>query len=105
MEMTDEEALEKHVIYKLWHEAIAKAFAPDKINQSQLGNEEYLHKGHLHWHLVPRYRRPVQFAGSDFQNDDAQSQKLSYALVHKRIVYPPEIRLKIKEELLKHWPE
>ena len=101
-ELADEEVLEKHRIYCLWRKAIAKAFNPDKINQAQLGNEEHIHKGHLHWHFVPRYRRPIQFAGMEFQSDTPETQKLTYALVHKRKVYPPEIRRKIKEELLKY---
>jgi len=101
-ELTDEEVLEKHRIYCAWREAIAKAFNPDKINQAQLGNEEYLHKGHLHWHFVPRYRRPITFAGTAFQYDDAESQKVIYSDVHKRIVYPVEIRKKIKQEILQY---
>lgn len=101
-ELTDEEILEKHKIYCLWRKVIAKAFNPDKINQAQLGNEEHIHKGHLHWHFVPRYRRPIKFAGLEFQSDNPETQKLSYALVHKRKVYPPKIRQKIKEELLRH---
>ena len=100
VELTDKEATEKHNIYCLWHKAIMQAFHPDKINQAQLGNEEYLHKGHIHWHFVPRYRRPITFAGATFQNDDAESQKVIYSDVHKRIVYPVEVRQKIKEKLL-----
>ena len=88
VELTDEEALEKHKIYCMWREAITKAFNPDKINQAQLGNEEYLHKGHIHWHFVPRYRRPIMFARTTFQSDDEKSQRVIYSDVHKRIVYP-----------------
>jgi diadenosine tetraphosphate (Ap4A) HIT family hydrolase len=105
MEMNDEEILEKHKIYCLWRKAITKAFNPDKINQAQLGNEEFMHKGHLHWHFVPRYRRPITFSGIEFQSDTPESQKLSYGLVHKRKVYPQEIRNKVKEELLKYLHE
>lgn len=101
-ELSDEEALEKHHIYRAWRKAITQAFNPDKINQAQLGNEEYLHKGHLHWHFVPRYRRPMRFANTDFQSDDAESQKLSYGLVHKRIVYPIEVRKRIKDEIVRY---
>ena len=101
-ELTNEEILEKHKIYCFWREAIDKAFRPDKINQAQLGNEEHIHRGHIHWHFVPRYRRPIYFAGVEFQSDTSETQKLNYALVHKRKVYSPEIRKKIKEELLKY---
>jgi diadenosine tetraphosphate (Ap4A) HIT family hydrolase len=101
-ELTDKESLEKHRLYKLWKSAVTKAFSPDKINQAQLGNEEYLHKGHIHWHFVPRYRRPMHLFGVEFQSDNAESQKICYSLVHKRIVYPVEIRQKIKEAIAKN---
>ena len=103
IELTDEEAAEKHAIYCLWRKAVTKAFNPDKINQAQLGNEEFLHKGHLHWHFVPRYRRPITFAGSSFQSDDEQTKKVIYSDMHKRTVYPINVRKKIKEELLKNF--
>ena len=103
VELTDEEAAEKHAIYCMWRKAITKAFSPDKINQAQLGNEEFLHNGHVHWHFVPRYRRPITFAGASFQSDDAESQKVIYSDVHKRIVYPVAVRQKIKEELVKNF--
>lgn len=102
IELTTKEVIEEHKIYCLWRKAITKAFNPDKINQAQLCNEEHVHKGHLHWHFIPRYRRPIYFAGLEFQSDTSETQKLCYALVHKRIVHPPEIRKKIKEELLKY---
>lgn len=103
VELTSEEVVEKHKIYCLWRKAVAKAFAPDKINQSQQGNEEFLHKDHLHWHFVPRYRRTISFAGVEFQSDDGDSQKASYAQVHKKKVYPVQIRKQIRDELLRHF--
>jgi len=102
IEVTDEEALEKHTIYCLWRNAIKKAFSPDKINQAQLGNEEHVHKGHLHWHFVPRYRRPIHFTGREFQSDTPETQKVIWTAIHKRMIYPTELREKIKEELLKY---
>jgi len=102
MELTEEEVLEKHEIYCMWRKAISQAFAPDKINQAQLGNEEHIHKGHLHWHFVPRYRRPVTFAGVEFQHDTPETQKLNYSRIAKRGICPKEIRQKIKEEILKY---
>lgn len=101
-ELTDEEALEKHAIYCLWREAIRKAFNPDKINQAQLGNEEHIHKGHLHWHLIPRYRRPVSFEGIHFQHDTPETQELNYSTARDKTIHPVELRTKIKKELLKY---
>ncbi len=102
IDLTNEEASEKHKIYCLWRQIVAQAFNPDKINQAQLGNEEHIHKGHLHWHFVPRYRRQIIFSGVEFQSDNENTKKLEFSIVHKRITHPPELREKIKEELLKY---
>lgn len=99
IELTKAEVLEKHKAYGKWHAAVSQAFHPDKINQAQLGNEEYLHRGHLHWHFVPRYRRPIKFAGLAFPYDTPETQRLDYALLRKRIVYPRDARKKIQKEL------
>ena len=104
-ELTEDEVLGKHHAYLEWHQAVMAAFHPDKINQAQLGNEEFLHKGHVHWHFVPRYRRPISFAGLEFQSDDIESQKCIYSDVHRRIVHPVEVRRKIKENLLQYLPK
>ena len=101
-ELTNEEALEKHTLYCLWREAITKAFNPDKINQAQLGNEEHVHNGHLHWHFVPRYRRPIYFFGLEFQSDTPETQKLIFSSVRDKTIHSTELRIKIKEELLKY---
>ncbi|MCD6550523.1 hypothetical protein J7K24_03185 [bacterium] len=102
LELTEKEVMEKHKIYCCWRRAVAKAFSPDKINQAQLGNDEDVHKGHLHWHFVPRYRRPVYFAGIEFQSDTPETQRLSFSLVSKKFIHPPELRKKIKQEILKY---
>ena len=102
IELTDEEMLEKHRIYCEWRAAVTNAFNPDKINQAQLGNEEYTHKGHIHWHLVPRYRRQIRFADTDFLYDDAESQKGVADLFRHILIHPVAVRQKIKEELLKY---
>ncbi len=102
LEITDEEALEKHNIYCLWRGAVTKAFNPNKINQAQLGNEEHIHKGHLHWHFIPRYRRPISFEGINFQYDTQETQELNYTAVRDKTIHPIELRIKIKEELRKY---
>lgn len=102
LELTKEEVLEKHEIYCLWRNAISKAFNPDKINQAQLGNEEDIHKGHIHWHFVPRYRRPIYFSDMEFQYDTPESQRLIFSAIAKKVVHSPSERQKIKEELLKY---
>ena len=102
VELTNEEALEKHKAYKIWREAVRKAFNPDKINQAQLGNEEHVHKGHLHWHFIPRYRRPISFTGQEFQYDTTETQKVIFTTIDKRAIYSLDILVKIKGELQKY---
>jgi len=51
---------------------------------------------------VPRYRKPIEFEGVKFQRDTPETQKLSYSRLPKSIIHPPELRKKIKEELLKY---
>ena len=56
---------------ELWEEvlprlaaALARAFAPDRLNYSELGNRV----SQVHWHVVPRYESPPEreFAGHRF---------------------------------------
>ncbi|MDP3962962.1 MAG: hypothetical protein Q8Q39_00510 [bacterium] len=102
IELTDEEMLEKHHIYCAWRKAVTRAFNPDKINQAQLGNEEFLHKGHIHWHFVPRYRRPIRFADTDFPYDDEEMRRGVGNIFRLQMVHPIPVRKNIKEEILKY---
>lgn len=102
LELSTKEVLEKHSIYCRWRDAIGKAFSPDKINQSQLGNEEDVHRGHLHWHFVPRYRRRITLVGVEFPHDTPETERLNYGRVAVREVYSKEVRQRIKEEMLKY---
>lgn len=89
--------------YRHWKAVMDAAFGPDKYNVTLLGNEEHVHGGHLHWHFVPRYRRPIGFAGEQFQSDTPETQSKNYSRVDQKRVYPVRIRRKIKQEILKHW--
>ena len=44
----------------------------------------------------------MTFAGASFQSDDEKTQKVIYSDFHKRIVYPVDVRQKIKDELVKY---
>ncbi|HMK54274.1 MAG TPA: HIT family protein [Methanobacteriaceae archaeon] len=51
--------------------AIKKSFNATLINWGCLMNTFYLKgkpKPHLHWHFIPRYRDPVEFAGHIFED-------------------------------------
>lgn len=65
-ELTDKELLElKQVVAEL-KSALDKTFKPDWFNVMQLGNMEH----HLHLHLVPRYKKPREFGGRTFVDQD-----------------------------------
>lgn len=100
-ELTDQEVLEKHHIYQNWRDAVDKAFAPDKINLALSGNEEALHRGHVHWHFIPRYRRPISFAGTSFFHDTAETVSRPIASFETNIVIRREVREMIRNELVK----
>jgi diadenosine tetraphosphate (Ap4A) HIT family hydrolase len=51
--------------------AVKKAFNATLINWGCLMNSFYMEdtpKPHLHWHFIPRYREPVEFAGILFHD-------------------------------------
>lgn len=64
--LTDEELVELKGIVRELKGVLVKAFSPDWFNVMQLGNGGR----HLHFHLVPRYKREVSFAGSVFSDPD-----------------------------------
>ena len=61
---TLEEQKELFVIIKELKIALTKAFSPDWFNYSFLGNEI----PHLHGHIVPRYKTPVKFLETKFED-------------------------------------
>jgi len=62
---TPEEQKELFVILNELRNAIQKAFQPDWLNYSFLGNETR----HLHGHFVPRYAKPKAFEGITFKDE------------------------------------
>ncbi len=49
--------------------ALERAWRPDHINYSMLGNLVHLHGGHAHMHLVPRYCTARVFRGREFRDE------------------------------------
>ena len=49
--------------------ALDRLWMPGHMNYAWLGNEFIEHNGHGHMHLIPRYGRPVHFAGHEFRDD------------------------------------
>jgi diadenosine tetraphosphate (Ap4A) HIT family hydrolase len=61
-ELTSDELSELKTIITKIKASINKSFKPDWFNVMQLGNADK----HLHFHLVPRYKKPREFAGKKF---------------------------------------
>ena len=64
-EITDNERDELFTILKSLKAALGSAFKPNLLNYSSLGNE----LRHVHVHVIPRYEKPVVFAGKTFTDD------------------------------------
>ena len=64
IDITPEERDELFVAITEWQTAMAKVWQPDWWNYVQLGNAT----PQLHFHLIPRYREPREFAGVTFED-------------------------------------
>ena len=71
--LTDEEWLDfSHNVVQPLENAIKKAFGAELFNWSCLMNLAYQNTPpdpHVHWHVKPRYRNPVEFAGITFEDE------------------------------------
>lgn len=68
-EITDEEMAELRIVLKEYEAALAELWQPDFMNYAWLANLFSEHGGHGHMHLIPRYKAPRTFEGSDFVDD------------------------------------
>ena len=65
LDLTDATPKEQRELFFILNElrkAIEKVFQPDLLNYAFLGNE----KRHLHGHIIPRYAKAKEFAGTTF---------------------------------------
>ena len=88
--------LHENVIAKL-EPAIRKAFGAEMFNWSCLMNNAYKPEikepqPHVHFHMLPRYRHPVEFAGEGFQDtgfgvrQDPEAERLVSEEVYHAII-------------------
>lgn len=77
-------------------DALDTAFSPDHYNYTSLGND----CRHLHFHVIPRYKTPVTFAGQEFE-DEYWNQTYSQEYEKIRLNSTQESKLKnvLKENL------
>jgi diadenosine tetraphosphate (Ap4A) HIT family hydrolase len=48
---------------------VEKLWKPDHMNYAWLGNDFHIHKGHGHFHLIPRYKSSRDFCGRTFVDE------------------------------------
>lgn len=74
-EISKEERNELFEVMQKLKRALKESFNPDLMNYSSLGNEIR----HLHLHVIPRYRRPVEFSGLEFVDERWGQNPAPYA--------------------------
>lgn len=95
VDATPEEQQELFIVLKELGGAIKKAFQPDWLNYTFLGNEAR----HLHGHFIPRYAKPKEFEGIVFKDElYGHNYKTDYNF-SAPVEVMEKIRLKIKEVL------
>lgn len=63
--VSPEEMTDLAVITRTLEDRLAQTFAPQKMNYLML----MMVDAHLHFHVLPRYARPVQFAGASWADE------------------------------------
>ncbi|MDC1287299.1 HIT family protein [Gammaproteobacteria bacterium] len=70
--LSENEVLESHSILTSVEKALKKSFAPDWFNYLQTNNSVR----HLHFHIIPRYKNPVRFAGEEFIDENFEGMPI-----------------------------
>lgn len=92
---TDDERGEFFAIGRNLRDILQSTFGADMCNYATLGNEV----NHHHWHVLPRYKKPVEFAGVVFE-DKRWGQ--NYAPYDKNFTVPMQTILAIRDILQKN---
>lgn len=66
--MTDE-WIELRTVSIVFARAIERLWQIHFTNDSLLGNEFHIHRGHLHMHMIPRFPEPILLAGHMFRDE------------------------------------
>lgn len=94
-EMTDlhieDRSLMMRTVMKV-EQAIIDVMHPDKVNLASLGNMV----PHLHWHVIPRYRKDIAFPGSFWSAPQRESDSKHLA---EQLAKLPELKQCIKNIL------
>lgn len=92
-DITSEEMKEFAQVVKDAEKSLKQSFFYDKINYLMLMMKD----SHAHFHIIPRYAAPRNFAGAQWTDDDWP--KFSY-LVKAEV--PQEVLQQIKKEIIKN---
>jgi len=98
-----EEWSELFYVMKSLELAVKKAFCATMFNWGCLMNSSYLENPpnpHLHWHFIPRYRKPVEFHGKRF--DDPCFGRSTMHNRGKPVKLPNDFKEKIKNSILEY---
>ena len=76
-ELTTEQWRDLHEVMQRLEVNLERAFSPSHVNWSCLMNDAIVtgQPTHVHWHLHPRYRAPVEFAGEVFHDTELYAPK------------------------------
>jgi diadenosine tetraphosphate (Ap4A) HIT family hydrolase len=78
-----------------YERAVDGLWKPGHMNYAWLGNEFIQHNGHGHMHVIPRYDRPIHFAGREFRDDQWGGNYAPYP----RLALPKETLILIRDAL------
>ncbi len=80
--LSDDELRDLWAIIRKLKGALTSCFQPDHFNYAFLMNQD----AHVHLHVIPRYHGQRTFAGIEFEDSDAVSQRKLPQAAHQQIV-------------------
>ncbi len=80
--LSEEEVRDLWAIIRKLKEVLMSCFQPDHFNYAFLMNQD----AHVHLHVIPRYRGTRTFAGLEFQDSDALTERRLPEPIHRQIV-------------------
>lgn len=97
-ELSAEQWADLNVVIQRTEAMIKAVLHPDPINWSCLMNHAYQtkpHTPHVHWHVLPRYEKPVTFGGYTFTD-----AKFGYMYESKEeVTLPADLQKKLGDAL------
>lgn len=80
--LSEEEICDLWAIIRTLKVVLISCFQPDHFNYAFLMNQD----AHVHLHVIPRYRGTRAFAGVEFQDSDAITERRLPDPIHRQIV-------------------